>query len=113
MPETNTPAGMDEMDLKNRVDILRPAPEIFQRLSAGLDLPDLPIQDVWEALGDQGQMKIREDLARLESIQERTGLGLRTAPDPKWFAGNMEKILGVRQSALATVLTGRQRTSSE
>ena len=104
---------MDEMDLKNRVDILRPAPEIFQRLSAGLDLPDLPIQDVWEALGDQGQMKIREDLARLESIQERTGLGLRTAPDPKWFAGNMEKILGVRQSALGTVLTGMRRTYTE
>lgn len=120
MPTPDTPAGIaKEMDLMNRVDVLRPAPEVFQRLSVGLDLPELQekqksgkslMQESWEAMGNERQRKLREELAKLESIQARTGLGLRAAPDKVWFQKNMESILGVRQSALATVLTGMRRT---
>ncbi len=122
MPTPDASAGIeDEMAMKNSVDVLRPTPEVFERLSVGLDLPVLQekktsgkslMQESWETLGEKDRLKIREDLARLESIQARTGLGLQAAPDQNWFKHNMESILGVRQSALATILTGMRRTYS-
>src|SRR3989344_8799978 len=104
MPPPDAPAGIEEeMAMKNRVDVLRPTPEVFQRLSVGLDVQALQekqksgkslIQESWETVGEKDRMKIREDLAKLESIQARTGLGLRAAPDKIWFQKNMESILG-------------------